>query len=187
MPLISLVVKIWDWADERNNWLTAAHIPGKENEEADKLSRIKETSMEWKLNESIFQKLISKCGFTPCIDLFATRINTQLPKFASYNPDPEATYINAFTLNWGNFKYVYCFPPFAIIGKVVRKMVEDQAQGIIVTPNWQTQYWYPLLLQISKPYFISSSSTATLLYLPNDLTEQHPMKDLVLVSWCFWT
>ena len=138
--------------------------------------------MEWKLNEKIFNKLLKRFGFTPDIDLFATRINTQLENFASFQPDPDAAYINSFTLDWGNFKYIYCFPPFAIIGKVVRKMIEDQAEGILITPNWQTQYWYPLLLEISYPYFISSSST-TMLYLPNDLTVEHPMKDLVLVAW----
>ena len=176
-----VVVQIWDWAKDRNNWLTTAHIPGKLNVEADKLSRIKETSMEWKLHEDIFNKLINKFGFTPNIDLFATRINTQLQDYVSFQPDPGAKYVNAFTLDWGKFGKIYCFPPFSIIGKVIRKMRADKAEGILVTPNWTTQYWYPLLLEISKPYFISHSTR--MLYLPNDREEVHPMKGLVLVAW----
>ena len=181
LPCHSIVMEIWNWARENHNWLTATHIPGKENIEADALSRIRETSMEWKLNEKIFQKLVEIFGFTPDIDLFASRINTQLPVFASFQPDPEATHINAFTLDWGSFNKVYCFPPFAIIGKVIRKMIQDDAEGIIITPNWKSQYWYPLLLEVSNPHFISSSTTT--LYLPNSPDEVHPMKKLVLVAW----
>ena len=115
--------------------------------------------------------------------LFATRINTQLTTFASFKPDPEATYINSFTLNWGDFQSVYCFPPFSIIGKVVRKIIKDRANALLITPNWQTQYWYPLLLEKTNPYFISPPSSTTMLYLPNDLSMQHPMENLVLAAW----
>ena len=183
LPCHQVVMDIWEWADAQNNWLTATHIAGKDNTEADALSRIQETSMEWKLNENIFHKIVSKYGLTPEIDLFATRINTQLNTFASFKPDPEATYINSFTLNWGDFQSVYCFPPFAIIGKVVRKIIKDQANALLVTPNWQTQYWYPLLLEITNPYFISPPSSTTMLYLPNDLSMEHPMQNLVLAAW----
>ena len=179
-PCHDIVLQIWDWAKDNNNWLTASHIPGKENIEADRLSRIRETSMEWKLDENIFQKVNRKFGFIPDIDLFATRINTQLHTYASFLPDPEAQHINAFTLDWGKFGKIYCFPPFSIIGKVIRKFIADKAEGILITPNWQTQYWYPLPLGISKPYFLSST---TMLYLPNAPDEKHPMKGLVLVAW----
>ena len=35
----SLTKHIWDWARERNIWLSAAHIPGSSNVDADRLSR----------------------------------------------------------------------------------------------------------------------------------------------------
>ena len=44
------------------------------------------------------------------IDLFASRINIQLPRFAAYRPDPEAETINAFSIQWTNLKF-YAFPP----------------------------------------------------------------------------
>ena len=46
LPCHSIVMEICDWALETNNWLTAIHIPGKENIEGDALSRIQETSVE---------------------------------------------------------------------------------------------------------------------------------------------
>ena len=92
LPCHSIVMDIWAWAAQRNNWLTAAHIPGIDNTTADALSRIQETSMEWKLNENIFKNVMEHFNFTPNIDLFATRINKQINVFASYRPDPEAAY-----------------------------------------------------------------------------------------------
>ena len=89
--------------------------------------------------------------------------------------------MDAFTLDWGSFQNIYCFPPFAIIGKVIRKIISDKARDILITPNWKTQYWYPLLLEISNPYLISHSKN--MLYLPNNIEEVHPMKTLALVAW----
>ena len=52
----------------------------------------------------------------PEIDLFASRINTQLLRFFSYRPDPFAEVTNAFSVSWEK-KNFYCFPSFACIGK----------------------------------------------------------------------
>jgi len=50
-----VVHKIWEWAIERENWLTVTHIPGILNVEADKESREAETRTEWKLNKKTFE------------------------------------------------------------------------------------------------------------------------------------
>ena len=34
----------------------------------------------------------------PELDMFATRMNTQLPRFAAWHPDPKI--INAFSCDW---------------------------------------------------------------------------------------
>ena len=58
-------------------WLSAIHFPEKHNTEADFTRNTKqEIHTEWKLNES-------DLGFYPTIDLFVTRINTQLRTFVS--------------------------------------------------------------------------------------------------------
>ena len=45
---------IWSWGIERDISITAAHIPGILNVEAEQESRKSELRTEWKLNESIF-------------------------------------------------------------------------------------------------------------------------------------
>ena len=45
---------------------------------------------EWMLNLEIFQKAIKHLKFKPDLDCFASRLNTQLPKYISCKPDPYA-------------------------------------------------------------------------------------------------
>ena len=103
--------KIWNWCIPRNIWLSATHIPGCTNVIADSLSRKHRYSdHEWKLNPDLFQSL-SDLFPNLSIDLFATMINTQLPRYASWRPDPHAVFIDAFSVSWRN-DYFYAFPPF---------------------------------------------------------------------------
>ncbi|CAH2108885.1 unnamed protein product [Euphydryas editha] len=45
--------------------------------------------------------------------------------------DPDAFTIDAFTISWSNF-YFYSFPPFTVILKALRKIINDRAKGIMV-------------------------------------------------------
>ena len=81
-------------------WITAAHIPGAENVIADYESRKSYKDAEWMLNSEIFQKVIKHLKFIPDLDFFASRLNTLLPKYISYKPDPYAYLTNAFSVHW---------------------------------------------------------------------------------------
>ena len=98
---------IWSWCIENKTWLTAAHIPDIQNMDADRESRIFNKRTEWQLNPDVFSQ-IQMLWVTSEIDLFATRANRQLAMFSSWKPDPEATYIDAFTFDWSKHKF-YCF------------------------------------------------------------------------------
>ena len=74
--LNSIARDIWQWAIDRNIWLSATHIPGVLNESADKASRLSyELETEWQLNTEVFQDIEHKFGPFD-LDLFASRINT---------------------------------------------------------------------------------------------------------------
>ena len=74
---------------------------------------------EWMLKPALFKCLCNEFG-TPTIDMFASRLNHQLPKFVSWRPDPEAIAIVAFMQSW-TLDYVYLFPSFSLIGRVLQK------------------------------------------------------------------
>ncbi|XP_044586107.1 uncharacterized protein LOC123266143 [Cotesia glomerata] len=89
---------IWTWCEERKIWIFASYIPSRENTEADRESRRANVDTEWELEDQSFQKIVNKWG-TPLIDLFASRNNTKAKWFCSWKRDPEALYIDAFTVN----------------------------------------------------------------------------------------
>ena len=64
--------EIIKWCKTRNIWITACHIAGKDNTEADTLSRKLNTNIEWMLDSNEFKVLCHLYG-TPDIDLFASR------------------------------------------------------------------------------------------------------------------
>ena len=69
--------EIWDWCVARNLWISAGHIAGKSNVEADRASRHNQTATEWMLQKTLLSRALEQLQFTPEIDLFASRINCQ--------------------------------------------------------------------------------------------------------------
>ncbi|XP_046478644.1 uncharacterized protein [Neodiprion pinetum] len=170
---------IWRWCEKRNIWLFATYIPSKENVEADRSSRIKNIDTEWELADYAFSMIERSFG-VPEIDLFASRSNTKCIKFCAWQRDPEAQAIDAFTLNWSQWRF-YAFPPFALILRVLRKLIQDEAEGMVVVPYWPTQPWYPLFrsILVNEPIILKPS--ANLLSSPCR-SQLHPLaRTLALV------
>ena len=72
-----LTFTVWEWCTERGIWLSAAHIPGVLNTEADEESRKVNTDTEWKLDCEVLETTLKELNFSPTIDLFASRLNAQ--------------------------------------------------------------------------------------------------------------
>ena len=112
--------------------------------------------------------------FKPEINLFATNINTQFGKYAAFRPDPGAMYIDAFSIDWFDLKF-YAFPPISVILRVLAKVKQDSAEGIIVVPLWPTQVWYPVMLKMLVSTTILLNSRKSLLVIPQTSNLVHPM------------
>ena len=155
---------IWKLAEEKQIILSASYIPSRENIDADRLSRLVNSDAEWELAHYAFKQIINAFGI-PDIDLFATRNNRKCKKFCSWLPDEEAFQINAFTLNW-NKLYFYAFPPFVIILRVLEKVQQDKARGILIVPYWPNQPWFPVFQRlIVNKYLILGPANNLLLSL----------------------
>ena len=79
------------------------------------------------------------------IDLFASRLNAKVCHYASWKPDPNALFVNAFTSDWSVFSF-YAFPPFSLVLRTLQKVKIDHATGVLVCPIWPTQVWFPVLM-----------------------------------------
>ena len=138
--------QIWEWCITHKLWISAAHIPGIDNYEADYLSRPVNDATEWQLNPKLFHSICNTFQ-TPDVDLFASRINKQVNNYISWQPEPDAIAVDAFSVTWTK-KLFYIFPPFSLIGKITSKILADNAHVIIVVPDWPTQYWYPKVMSM---------------------------------------
>ena len=174
--------RIWLWCISRNIFLSITFLPGILNSEADEKSRIFNDRTEWMLNQKIFDKLTNMAG-TPDIDLFASRLNYKLKPFVSWGRDPESFAVNAFLLNWSNWNFIYAFPPFSIILKVLRKWSDDGAEGILICPLWKTATWFPVLLRmlVAPPILLNRGKST--LVLPHS-GESHPLYQKLTLTAC---
>lgn len=178
--LNTLCQKIWHWCEARNLIIFASYIKSAENKEADACSRILHIETEWELNDIYFKQILQSFP-EPNIDIFASRINKKCKTFISWHKDPEAMDVDAFTLNWSHLKF-YAFPPFSIILKTLQKIIADEAQGIVIVPDWPSQPWYPIFhsLLISRPIIFKPNKN---LLLSVDRKTAHPLwPQLTLVA-----
>ena len=165
---------MWMWCIDRHIWISAAHIPGKDNKVADAESRNINLDAEWKLNSNFLEQALEELDFLPEMDLFASRLNFQFANYVSYKPDPDAVAVDAFSFSWKDINF-YAFPPFSILHRVLKKVLMEKAQGILVVPDWPTQVWWPLLLRllVQKPWELPARDT--ILYLPSCPRAVHPL------------
>jgi len=141
-----LTRKLWVWCLEREIFVVAQHIPGKDNVYADYHSRNFSERIEWSLNPTVFRWITQRLWY-PEIDLFASRLNAKVKKYVSWHPDPEACAVDAFTIDWET-QLNYAFPPFSLIPRVLSKVQQDQACVLLVAPVWTCQIWYSMLFRL---------------------------------------
>ena len=181
--LNTLSNEIWAWCISRNLWISAAHIAGKSNVEADHESRQHQTTTEWMLNKTVLSQALESLQFTPEIDLFASRLNCQFPQYVAYRPDPGAMAIDAFSITWTGLKF-YAFPPFSVIPSILKKIQEDKAEGVCVLPKWPTQLWFPKAMQMITRSLVKLKACETLMSLPNQPEQIHPLQKRLNLLIC---
>lgn len=162
--------QIWRWCEDRNIFIFASYISSLQNSIADAESRIRDPDTEWTLSEEAFHRVSRTFGPFD-VDLFASQINNKCDAYVSWFPDPGSVAVDAFTLSWRRLSF-YAFPPFILLPRVLRKLVDDEATGTLVVPWWPSQPWFPLFrrLLISKPIILPPNHS--LLYSP--FRDYHP-------------
>ena len=145
-----------EFSIHNNTHISAAHIPGKHNILAELASRKFQDSAEWMLELKIFDYVILQFG-RPEVAKFASRLTKQIPIYASWLPDPESSFIDAFTINWNNI-FIYASTPFSIIWRMLQKIQEESKKAIVIVPLWTTQSWFTRIMElaISSPVIIHS-------------------------------
>ena len=79
------------------------------------------------------------------IDMSASRLNKQLPKYASWMPDSESFIIST---SWEN-TYIYAFLPFSMIWPAINKVEKEAENALIIVLMWPTQTWFNRALELA--------------------------------------
>ena len=180
-PFVYPYCLIGDWAISRTIWLSAAHIPGRDNVAAGELSRTFNLELEWTLTNSVFQKIIA-CFGQPDIDLFPSRLNALIPTYVSWKPDPMAKHIDAFKVNWSQYSF-YAFLPFCLISRCVQKIVQEQATRILVIPLCPSQAYFTTVLNLLTDTPRTVKATVQHLVHPF-LDNPHPLHHSLILMVC---
>ena len=168
-----MALQIWEWCISKQIWLSARHIPGSHNIQADTASRKFKDSVEWSLSTEVFQSILTRWGPFH-IDMFASRLNYKVKDYVAWRPDPGAKFTDAFCVNWEPY-FFYGSPPFSLIAQCLKKIEEDKATGVLIVPYWTTQAWFTILMNllIDNPVVLPQSDN--LLLLPQT-GAQHPLR-----------
>jgi len=146
--------RIHQFALSRNLTVKAEWIPGKDNKEADRASRVQEDYKESKLNPQVFQIINQFMGPLE-IDLFASVENAQLEKFVSLRSHPMNYYFDCLASSSSERGYAY--PPFILIPRVLQKVRLEKIESLtLIAPLWTTQAWWPNLQELiaAPPLFL---------------------------------
>ena len=179
-----IVRELWLWCMNRDITLVAEHLPGVLNSIADEESRVMKDRSDWMLNPQIFHQIQTKWGPLE-VDIFASRLTTQLERFFSWRPDPEAEAVDAFNQDWDLLQgRGYANPPWSLVGRVLNKVQHQRVTPVLVAPVWKSQPWYPKLLEMVMdfPILLPPREDLILLTHPECVPEVMPRLAAWLIS-----
>ena len=174
---------LWQFVYSIGSWLTIRHIAGVSNSAADWASHhFRNNRTEWSLLVPVFQQISKHFGPFD-MDLFASSLNNKVPWFCAWQPDAGAFAIDAFTVNWSLFANCYAMPPFSLITRVLQRVLTTSVTVIIVVPLWESQPWFPHLLDLLSAVPPLLPKTVQL-FLPWDPHRQHSLQGQLRLLVC---
>ena len=180
--LNDLAQKILRFCESHLIHLLPQFVAGALNVEADALSRSNQVlGAEWRLAEDVFLQLLHRWPAT--IDLFATRLNHQLPVYFSPVADPMSVGIDAMMHPWDNLQ-TYAFPPFGMIHQVLNKLrMSSNTEMTLIAPFWAQKPWFPDLLELLLEPPIPLPNRKDLLRQPHFHRFHQNLHVLQLYAW----
>lgn len=146
LKLLRLTKRIWSLAIQYSLTLTMEYIPGEQNTEADRLSRLLPRD-DYRLTTEAVSLLQKEVG-PLTLDLFAEEGTALLPRFVSWRTT-GGEYHDAFSRRFPD-EGGLAHPPPKLIGRVLQKLaVERPSRLVLVTPNWKSLPHLPLLRDLS--------------------------------------
>jgi hypothetical protein len=150
--------RIWSFLEKRDMFMVAFYVPSADNC-ADELTRLGKSrrsdriiASEFQLIPRWFREACSSLRVSPTIDWFASDDTAQLGRFCAWETSVNAVCFDAFAHPWSH-ETGYFFPPFSLLPRVVAKIQQDQAHGLLVVPHWEGAAWWRPVMELAKAVF----------------------------------
>jgi ribonuclease HI len=118
--------------------LTALHLPGVQNQAADRLSRMG-SEREYTLRPCIRQALMEELHFWPTVDAFDAG-GDQATDHGLRGPR------DGLRIAWGGLD-LFLHPPINLLMATLTKLRAEPARAILIHPAWESQPWSTLILK----------------------------------------
>ena len=147
-PTLTAVARsIWTLAVENGIYLDCRHIAGRDNTEADRISRLPDKH-DWQLHPSLFAYLDSLWG-PHTIDRFASYLNRQTTVYNSRFADPHSSGVDALAqTNWREHNN-FVNAPFCLLARVLDLVCQQKATATVIAPFWRAQPFVERLRRLS--------------------------------------
>jgi ribonuclease HI len=116
--------------------LTALHIPGVQNQAADRLSRMG-MEREYTLSQTARQAVMEEFQFHPTVDVFVTGTDWAVDQGLERLSD-------SLRIAWTG-RDLYIHPPINLLMATVIKLRTEPARAILIHPAWEGQPWSILI------------------------------------------
>ena len=155
---MALAEKIWTHCLQTGMTLNTAFVPSQFNP-ADPPSRQLNNQLEWSISQPAFDELDKRWG-PHHIDLFATHLNTKLPKYMSWKNEELAVAQNAMQQTWTGRGRLYICPPWNLLPQVLQCLQDSRLKATVITPNWTSSIWYPMIqsMAVEPPQVLPRSA-----------------------------
>jgi len=177
-----IAVKIHRFALDHGLNLTAEYLPGELNVEADRLSRLELDFSQYQINPHVF--LIASKFWGPfTLDCFASEVNSLLPRYVSYRTDPGCLYTDFLSRPVDQKETLWCHPPYAVIGRLLSKVQDEQLEITLLCPLWPAQPWWPIMIALMAdwPIIVPPDFNMLMTKSPNGKLYATPKWSTVLV------
>ena len=132
--------------DRHRITLKVEYIASRDNVDADRLSRHRDTS-DWQLTRREFLRYGKGCT----IDRFGSATNAQLPRFNSAWHCPGTSGVDAFAQPDADWRkhHNWCNPPWVLLDRLSRHLQHTGASAVVAAPAWDHTPWHSLLRSLA--------------------------------------
>ena len=147
--LCEKVVKMQQLLHDQGTLVIPVYVRSAQHLHADLVSRDK-VMPDWKINPVVTDMLFKMWG-VPEIDLMATYMSRQVPKFYSALMESQAEGIDALTKNWNLFSLAYVFPPPPMMELILNRIFQCSmnTRFILISPWKPKAQWFPKALALA--------------------------------------